>query len=234
MVNQIGLSQPCATCGRCNTVDFPFAHFFEPLRCVSRYAPGTVVCTEGQYANAVYIICRGQANVVLTSARGKSAVLRTCTPGDLIGVADVLLSKPVLTRTVALTVCDVSHIPASHFRDILREKSGALTAITRMLSEQIRGQYARETTVYLTASIQARFMDLLRQLSGKGRRTSRGVEIPFPYTQLELAEHLSCARETIARLLVRLTRDGVVQRRGAKLILVRDFEKRLPGLMKAA
>lgn len=225
----LGGTKSCLTCRRCDTAGYPFSRIFEPLRHASIYPAGSTIFSEGYGPSAIYIVCQGSAKITLTSKTGKTLVLRTCGPGSVIGLAEVLSKIPSQTRGTTLTTSEISHVPAAEFGTVLQRDPSALAAVARVLAEELCHVRGRMAAVCLIPAVRERFLDFLRNLTATGRQTPRGVEIPFPYTHNYLAECLGCARETIARILKEFTGAGAMKRVGATLILSSRFEARVRG-----
>ncbi len=204
---------------------------FDLLRHPVIYPAGSAIVGEEQSPTGIYVVCQGSVKITLTAAKGKTAVLRTCGPGAIVGLADVLSNMPSQTRSTTVTTSEISQVPAGQFRTLLQTDPSALAGVARVLAEELRYERGRVAAIWLVPSARKRFRDFLRDLRTKGRRTPRGIEIPFPYTQSDLGECLGCTRETIARLLRDLSRAGAAKRVGAKLILPPESEDR--GLRKS-
>ncbi len=154
-------------------------------------------------------------------------MLRTCGPGDIHGISDVLADAASQTRGTALTMSEISCIPATSFRKIVDCDGNAAVAVSVLLAEQVRHHRERMACVSLVPSVRLRFLEFLREISSKGRPTGTGIEVIFPYSQIQVAELLACTRETVGRLMTDFTRAGAIIRHGATLLLANDFERRL-------
>src|SRR5262245_59111563 len=63
---------------------------FEQVRQRKLYLKGSVLFAEGQPARGVYAVCSGRVKLYLTSAEGKTLIVKIAQPGDLLGASATL------------------------------------------------------------------------------------------------------------------------------------------------
>ncbi len=226
-LQEMKVTDLCTACRRCDTAELAFSSIFAPLRCPAIYPAGAIVFGEGQSPTSIHVVCQGRMGLSLTSKKGKVAVLRTFGSGEIAGICDVLANAPSQTRGTALTTSEISSIPATAFRKVMKSDANAAMAVAILLAKEVRYDRERMAEVTLVPSVRLRFIDFLRDIGSKGRRTSAGIEVIFPYSQAQIAEHLACTRETVGRLMSDFTHAGAIVRHGATLLLVNDFEQQL-------
>jgi CRP-like cAMP-binding protein len=62
--------------------------------------PGSVIFLEGQEADAVYVVVRGEVQAVLTDAAGKQVVINRMGPGEIFGELELLGTDSRRTATI--------------------------------------------------------------------------------------------------------------------------------------
>src|SRR5262249_32694785 len=80
-------------------------------------APGEVVVEKGEVGSEMYLICRGEVEVL----DGAGRVLATLREGDCFGEVALLLSEPRNATVRAKTLCDLFVLEKADFSRILRD-----------------------------------------------------------------------------------------------------------------
>ena len=123
----------------------------------------------------------------------------------------------------ARTQCLVAYMPAAEFRELLRKEWAVTQALLRKLVMTIRALTSRVyefSTLAVNNRIQAELLRLAN-LASQGGNAARIVPAP---THVEIASRVSTHREAVTRELNRLSRMGLIERRGGTL-LVKDLDR---------
>ena len=163
---------------------------------------------EGSVADCCFVMISGEARVVLSAGGDAEIVLGTVKVGGLVGEIALLDGS---TRSAALVVTRDSHflrIPAAAFDELRlnprfeRKIVAHVIATLREANDQVRG--------ISTVSTMARVAWCLARLARQeGKRDGAHVVIPRRKHQ-ELADMVSCTRETVSRKLEALKRKRCV------------------------
>jgi CRP-like cAMP-binding protein len=122
----------------------------------------------------------------------------------------------------ALTSCLVASMPAAAFRALLQTAPSVTLAVLEQLVRRTRTVTNRVyelSTLHVDNRIQA---EVLR-MANLARREGKSARIVPAPTHVEIASRVGTHREAVTRELNRLTRIGIIERRGDAL-LVRDVD----------
>jgi CRP-like cAMP-binding protein len=116
---------------------------------------------------------------------------------------------------VAIEACLLAALTATQFESLIRAQPEVAIRLLRELVRIIRTTDERLTEVS-TLGAMARVCRELMRLARRDEATGAWLITAMP-TQQDLAGRSGTTRETVARTLSQLTRDGVVQRTGRTL-----------------
>jgi len=95
-------------------------------------APGETIIKEGETGSEMYLICRGEVEVVDKSGK----VVATLREGDCFGEVALLLSEPRTATVRAKTQCDLFVLDKTDFSRILRDHQQFAQAIKQIAHER--------------------------------------------------------------------------------------------------
>ena len=84
---------------------------FDRLSRRKLYPKGSVLLVEGHAARGVYVLCAGRAKLSITSAEGKTLIVRSARTGHLLGIHATLAGHSYEATAVTLAQCRVDFIP---------------------------------------------------------------------------------------------------------------------------
>ena len=219
----------CPVCNKCKIVEYDWSGLFAPIRSSAKYPAGAVVIVEGELLTGLIVDCTGSVKVTMTTPAGKSVVLRTCRPGEIIGLPDLLTDKISSVRCTTLFDSELSFIPWRDFERAISGRADALKAVASYVALCVKSERERMRE-FVSPSVRVRVNSFLRSLSpsiGTHTHPSTTVTVPFPYTNEQIAEIVGCTRESVSRLLSALQQAGTIERHGTLLKLAADFERRV-------
>jgi CRP/FNR family cyclic AMP-dependent transcriptional regulator len=170
----------------------------------------------------VYFVVSGRARVVIYAASGKAVGFRDLLPGDMFGEYAAIDQAPRSASIEAQTACQVAVMPSEAFRALFHDQPAVCLALIRHLTKQLRSLTHRVyefSTLAVNNRIQAELLRLAQEArSSEEIETTTAVISPAP-THMEIAGRISSHREAVSRELSRLTREGLIERRGRSLII---------------
>ena len=193
-------------------------------RCVWRnYEPGEAILDYLDASDDVFIIGTGEVRVTIYSLAGKAVSFRELGAGEVFGEYPAIDGGPRSASVEARTSCLIAAMPGASFREILETEPGVAQALLPQLVMKIRALTTRVyefSTLAVNNRIQAELLRLANLASKDGKS---GRIVPAP-THVEIASRVSTHREAVTRELSRLSRIGIIERKGAALI-VKDIER---------
>jgi len=188
-----------------------------------RYEPGEPIVDYLDASDDVFFITAGEARVTIYSLAGKAVSFRDLGPGDAFGEYPAIDGGPRSASVEARTRCLVTSMPAATFRELLEAEPAVALALLPQLVRTIRSLTTRVyefSTLAVNNRIQAELLRLAHLVPREGK-SARIVPAP---THVEIANRISTHREAVTRELNRLSRIGIIERRGGEL-LVRDVDR---------
>jgi CRP/FNR family cyclic AMP-dependent transcriptional regulator len=188
-------------------------------RCTwKRYAPGESILSYLDKSDDVFFIALGEVRVTIYSSVGKAVSFREIGAGEIFGEFSAIDRGPRSASVEARTNCLVACMPGSTFRELLQTEPGLANALLPRLIKTIRALTTRVyefSTLAVNNRIQAELLRLanLGSIEGKVARI-----VPMP-THVEIANRVSTHREAVTRELNRLSRLGIIERRGGTLLV---------------
>jgi CRP/FNR family cyclic AMP-dependent transcriptional regulator len=165
----------------------------------------TVLVTEGEKTDALYIIVEGRVRAYVSDAAGREAVLSIMGPGEYFG--EIALDEgPRSASVITLEPCRLLVIPRAEFSEFLESHPqfahhfiNKLIRRIRVLTESVRSlslmdAYGRVARLLLEESI-----------------TKDGLQyVPEKLTQSEIASRVGCSREMVSRIFKDLVQGGYI------------------------
>jgi CRP/FNR family cyclic AMP-dependent transcriptional regulator len=184
------------------------------------YPKGSVLLVEGHSARGVYVLCAGRAKLSITSAEGKTWIVRIARPGDLLGIHATLAGHSYEATAETLAPCRVDFISRKDLLVLLdRQKSSGLglaIAISKGFTEFV--EHAR--VLLLSVSAAEKLARLLLRLGDEfGERTTNGIRLQTLLTHEEIAQMIGASRETVTRSLNMLKRKHVIRAKNGDLMI---------------
>jgi CRP/FNR family transcriptional regulator, cyclic AMP receptor protein len=187
---------------------------------IGKYAPGAMICRQGEPATFLFVLIRGWVKVVTVSRDGDEAVLALRGDGDVVGEFAGELTGYRTATMYALDDVEAVLIQHTRFSAYLDSCPPAAAAYRRELvqrfSEIADSQHARATTT--GAQRLARLLITLARRHGQPLEpgtapgtTGPEVVIALPLTQEELADLALASRATATRALADWRRRKIIQ-----------------------
>jgi CRP/FNR family transcriptional regulator, cyclic AMP receptor protein len=187
------------------------------------FAKGQEIIGRADISRDVFLLLSGQARVTYFSAGGKAVAFRRIDPGDLFGEFAAIDGKGRSATVEASRPATALSISASLFWDLMQTDPAFMGSVMRHLVGLLRALTAR-VVEFSTLGVKNRIhCELLRMAKKALEEGSRSELSPAP-THSDLAARISTHREAVSRELSRLTKMGIIERKG-RSITVRDMER---------
>jgi len=116
------------------------------------YPRGSMVLVEGQAPRGVYVLCEGRAKVSISSAEGKTLVLRIAHPGDLLGINSTLTGHPYGATVETLVRCRIDFIAREDLLRLLERDKKVCLGVAQALSRKLSGVVEHTRMLFLSHS----------------------------------------------------------------------------------
>lgn len=170
----------------------------------------------------VFFVLSGKIRVVIYSLSGREITLDDLSAGGYFGDLAAIDGEPRSASVMALTDCLVASLPQNHFLSLLETHPPVALKVMKSLTRIIRTATDRImdlSTLAANNRVHADLLRLARNHMGEGN-TAEISPIPM---HSDIASRVSTTRETVARVLNDLARNGLVERQ-KEVMVVLDVE----------
>jgi len=182
---------------------------------------GQMLFSQGDPADAFYVVCSGCIYLLLDSPNGRELVINEMQTGDGFGELGLITGQPRSTTAVARDPSMVVVIPRREFLAALESQPILARSLLKTAADRLSTSSEREGALaFLDAA--SRLAKILLKLDRQAR-TEGYVTI----SQEELARRVGLARQTAAGLLGKWRRSGwIITGRGKIVVLNRAALRR--------
>jgi len=181
----------------------------------------SIILMEDDSKNFMYVIFSGKIKVVRVNPDGKEQILVIRTRGDFFGEMTLLDGKSQPATVVAMEDASVGLISKSDFDQYFMKDARVLKEIISMLCERLRDSWVM-LRLLGQPDAETRVRAVLAHISSiYGIKDVRGTMIPFKITHQEIADFSALTRETVSRLLARLSQSGEIEINGTRTIILK-------------
>lgn len=189
------------------------------------YRQGSFLLRNGEQTDHVFLIRAGRVKVVATTQAGHELLLAVRGPGELVGELAALTAAGTARSAsiVALAPVEAQVLPGAEFLAYLERRPKVLMLVVRQLMERLRDADRRRVE-FGSQPTMGRVAGYLAEMAERdGRRGPDGIAITTALSQEELAGYIVASRESVARALTTLRREGLITT-GRRRIVVHDLQ----------
>jgi CRP/FNR family transcriptional regulator, cyclic AMP receptor protein len=192
---------------------------FDAISLTGFYPRGAKLFAEGQRPRGVFILCSGSAKLSIGSSNGRS-LMRVAEQGEILGLSATLSESPYDDSTEMLESGQVNFIRKDHFMNFLTGHPEAGLRVAKHLSQAYTAVHEQMRALALSDSAAEKLARLLLHWIEKtGGRTEQNIRLKLSLTHDEIAQMIGMSRETVTRLLGELRDKGIIQLKGANLLI---------------
>lgn len=174
---------------------------------------------EGEAAPGPHLLVSGFVKLTRGCASGKELMMSLAGPGDMFGpCCDPIAPPPAVCSATTQTNAGLLVMSATAWRTLTLTEPAVGRALMTLMSKTRRGcTDMAPNLAFLT--VEARLSKLLKDLTRWSAPTTGAIEVPGILTQAEMAHALGTAREVVTRTLARFEEQGLIRRRGRRILL---------------
>jgi CRP-like cAMP-binding protein len=169
---------------------------------------GQILFTEGEPAEAMYVVRSGQVKICKLSPDGREQVLRIMGPGECFNEVPVFDEGPNPANAQAPEPAVVWGIRRADMRRLVAEHPAIAIGFLKVFAGKLR-YFTRKVEDLSFRSVTSRVAKLLLEIAeddGQG-----GLRLTRQFTQQEMAAIVGTAREMIGRAFKALEREGAIR-----------------------
>ncbi|MFN0300542.1 MAG: Crp/Fnr family transcriptional regulator [Burkholderiales bacterium] len=183
---------------------------------VRKLAKSTIVVTEGERSDSLYVILSGRVKVFVSDEDGRDLVLNVRGPGQYFG--ELALDEGPRSASVAtLEPCQLAVISYEAIKSFITHHPDAAMQLIRVLIGHARHMTAmfKDLAMLDVYGRVAKFLlDNAREVDGK-------LVIEERLTQQDIGERVSASREMVSRILKELTSGGYISSEAGRIVVHR-------------
>jgi CRP/FNR family transcriptional regulator, cyclic AMP receptor protein len=185
---------------------------------------GTVLFSEGEPGDQMFVIVDGKVKLGQTSTDGRESLLAILGPSEMFGELSLFDPGPRTSTATALTDATVVALGHEQLRPWLTGRPEVAAALLQALARRLRR--TNEAMADLVFSdVPGRVAKALTDLGDKfGEHTGEGLMVTHDMTQEELAQLVGASRETVNKALADFTQRGWI-RLESRQVLIIDRER---------
>jgi CRP/FNR family transcriptional regulator, cyclic AMP receptor protein len=107
------------------------------------YPGGAILFQEGEPADGVFLLLRGAAKLSVGSSHGDHLLLRTASPGEILGLSATLTGQGHEVTAETTTPSQLVFVPRKDFLRFLRSHSDVCLRVVESLSNDVHIAYDR-------------------------------------------------------------------------------------------
>ena len=194
-----------------------------------RFAPNEQIFDRQSETRDIYFVVRGRVRIVNYSLSGREITLDELPAGSHFGELAALDGKPRSAGVMALSHSLIVALPYKHFIRALEKYPPLALKIIRDLTRMVRTSTDRIMDLSTLAALNRVHAELLRQARAgreddeEGDADNTATISPVPLHG-DIASRVSTTRETVARVMNDLARQGIVERTKDSLV-IRDVRR---------
>lgn len=187
-------------------------------RVVARtYPKHTVLITEGDHSDTLYIILAGRVKAFLSDENGREVILNFQEPGEYFGEMALLDEQPRSASVVTLEACRFGLLAKSDFMAFLAEHPETALVVIRHLSARLRvlTEKVRELALLdVYGRISKTLQNLAEPQDGK-------LVVSELLTHQDLANLVGASREMVTKILKDLVLGGYIRVEQKRITLLK-------------
>ncbi|MBP3403396.1 MAG: Crp/Fnr family transcriptional regulator [Alphaproteobacteria bacterium] len=193
------------------------------LRWKSFRAGQEIINREDKNSDLLFVT-KGKVRVVIYTLSGREVTLDDIEAGSFFGEMAAIDKEPRSASVIALEPSEIAFLPAERFEEGLKKESQVALRIMHRMSMIIRHANERIVELSTLGANNRIHAEILRLARKKGIEKNGKIYIsPIP-VHSDIAARISTVRETVARAMSDLAKQGIVIRENGALV-VQDVKR---------
>lgn len=176
---------------------------FEQYAVSKTFPRGTLIFSEGDESDGMFIIREGKIKVFMSDESGKEMLIAILGPGEIVGEVASLDGQPRTASVSALVNTRVAKIGLPEFRQFLEENPDLALEIIRVLTSRIR-DHSTSISNLAFKNVYGRVVWLLEKHALENDDGSFTLNRKF--TQQDIADMVGSSREMVSRVISELVK----------------------------
>ncbi len=176
---------------------------FEEYATTKTYSKGTLIFSQGDESDGIFIIRQGKIKVFMSDESGKEMLIAILGPGEIVGEVASLDGQPRTASVSATVDTRVSRIGLAEFKKFLEDNPDLAFEIIRILTSRMR-DHATSISNLAFKNVYGRVVWLLEKHSEQNDNGTFTVNRKF--TQQDIGDMVGSSREMVSRVISELVK----------------------------
>jgi CRP/FNR family transcriptional regulator len=192
---------------------------FEELLFSSTYPPHTLLFSETQPSEGVFVVLEGEVRLSISSSEGRRLSFRIAKAGEVLGLSSTVSGKPYEMTAETLYPAKVAHVSRQAFLRFLARHPEAYQTVAREMIRTFNVACEQLRMVGLATSAPERLARLLLGWSENAEKSDGNARCRLSMTHEEIGEFIGASRETVTRTLSAFKHRRLVAQHGSTLTI---------------
>ncbi|MBW2365193.1 MAG: Crp/Fnr family transcriptional regulator [Deltaproteobacteria bacterium] len=170
------------------------------------FPKNTIIFSEGDEADSLYIILRGKVRALLNNIHGKELVLTIQEPGEYFGELALIDDDPRSATIMTKEETQLLILPGNAFKNLLRDNPDLIFNILKGLTARLR----KATDKIEDLAFMNVYGRISRVLIQRAKHVGQKLVIEERLTHQEIANMIGATREIVSRILKKLSDAGYI------------------------
>jgi len=180
---------------------------FEDYAVAKTYPKGTLIFSQGDESDGLFVIREGMVKVYMSDESGKEMLIDTLGPGEIVGEVASLDGQPRTASVAALVNTQVAKISLQEFEQFIKENSDLALELVKLLASRVR-DHATSINNLAFKNVYGRVIWLLEKHAVDNADGSKTVKRKF--TQQDIADMVGSSREMVSRVISELVKGDYI------------------------
>lgn len=192
---------------------------FESMAHNAYYEDGSLLFSEGQFPESVYVVIEGSVKLSMNSTDGRRLTHRVASRGEIVGMTAVILDMPYDSTAEAIRTCKIASISKREFFAFLLRHPETQAAVMKALSVQYTELCDTLRLLNLSSKATKKIARLLLNWSSAGEQTGDVSRLRFFLTHEEIGQFVGASRETVTRTLTEFKQKRLIEQHGSVMTI---------------
>lgn len=183
------------------------------------FAKNSVLMTEGESPDSLYLIEEGKVKVYLNDHTGREVILTYEEAGGYLGEIALLDDAPRSASVVTLTPTRVLVISKSDFRSCIASNPDVALSIIRVLTQRVR----KLTEDVRSLALRSVYQRLVEKFTELAIESDGEMIVTERLTQQDIASLIGASREMVSRVMRDLSAGGYIDTSGRYIRILRKL-----------
>lgn len=185
------------------------------------FPKNTILITQGDTTNTMYVVISGQVKVFLSDAEGKQVDINFLEGGSHFGELALLDNEPRSASVMTTEQTQCLMLSKSGFEQCLKANPNLALTLINLLSRTVRDLTENVRSLALTNT----YTRVTKVLNDRAQEDASGQLSMDKLTQQDIANMIGSSREMVSRILKDLTAGGYIKTERKKIIILKKLPR---------